>query len=68
MAPTTKRSLPEVTPFGAVLIVATVGFGVAAIFTLAKPVLIGLAAVLGVWIFVMISRGPPKPPGPPDAR
>lgn len=56
-----RRSLPSISPFGKVLIAATIVFAVAAAFTTWKPVLLGLAVVIAIWILVMITHGPPSP-------
>jgi hypothetical protein len=50
--------LTRVTPFGRVLIVATIVFGVAAAFSHSSIVAIGLMVVVLIWIFVLLSRAP----------
>jgi hypothetical protein len=50
--------LARVTPFGRVLIVATLVFGVAAAFSHSSVVAIGLMVVVVIWIIVLLSRVP----------
>jgi hypothetical protein len=50
--------LARMTPFGKVLIVATIVFGVAAAFSHSSIVALGLMVVVVIWIIVLLSRAP----------